>query len=96
MFEENKLPDTKFFGGEEYDIDWDTFSGGNGLTVSQAQKKKEYYATKGYKCRAVKDASTGRVVFYVLDVGFAKKAVKVNKARYAKPSCKGGSCGKRK
>lgn len=64
MFDENKLPESKNIDGRIYDIDWDTYNGGKGLTPSQAEAKKQSYAEKGYWCRAIKN--DGRFMFYIL------------------------------
>jgi hypothetical protein len=64
MFDANKLPESKYINGWDYDLDWDTYNDGKGLTESQAIAKKEYYAGKGYWCRAIK--SNGRFMFYIL------------------------------
>jgi hypothetical protein len=64
MFDENKLPESKYIDGQDYDIDWDTYNGGKGLTPSQAELKRGYYSAKGYWCRTIK--SEGRFMFYIL------------------------------
>jgi hypothetical protein len=65
MFDESKLEESKLFSGgvDYFDIDWDTYNGGKGLTESQATAKKQYYAEEGYKCRSIK--SEGRYMFYI-------------------------------
>lgn len=76
MFAEEELYDkeSRYFGVELFDLDWDTFNHGNGLTKSQAEKKKAYYKKKGYLCRAVQDkAKTGRYVMYIRDKNVSKE-----------------------
>jgi hypothetical protein len=64
MFDESKIAESKYIDGEDWDIDWDTYNSGKGLTESQATIKKKYYAEKGYKCRAIKN--DGRYMFYIV------------------------------